>query len=121
MPHLILEFSDNVPDSVDGPKVLRALHESLVGSGPFAMNSIKSRAVRYGSFCVGNGASNNAFVHLTLAILPGRDQQTKQKAAQTLMSTLLAHFPRTSESPHSITCEVRELDGPSYQKQSNLT
>lgn len=122
MPHFVLELSDNIQDRIDVDRVLKSLHETLVSSGPFAMSSIKSRVIRHESYRVGNGDRANTFVHLSLAILPGRDENCKKEVAKALFAELKKFFPKTiTESPHSITCEIRELDDATYQKQSNLT
>jgi 5-carboxymethyl-2-hydroxymuconate isomerase len=121
MPHIILECSDNILGQLDGEKTLKSLHEALASAGPFAMPSIKSRIVQHTHFRVGEGAAKNVFIHLSLAILPGRSSVEKKTAGEELFKVLKQNFPLTlAEAPHSLTLEVRELDEETYCKASTI-
>jgi 5-carboxymethyl-2-hydroxymuconate isomerase len=121
MPHLVLEYSDNVADDIDADHLLSRLHEALVGGRKSGMSAIKSRVIRHKAYRVGAGQPGNTFVHLSVAVLPGRDDDAKQALAQAQHAVLVESFPRTVvECPHSITVEVRELLGPSYQRLSTI-
>ena len=117
MPHLILEYTANVPDEPDFDALLRRLHEALAASGPFEPAKIKSRVVRHERFRAADGAPDRAFVHLTVAILDGRDQELLRRAADALLGVLRDAFPRArAERRCDVTLELREMPRALYFK-----
>jgi len=108
MPHLVLEYSSNVPHTRDPSVVLRELHETLAASGAFDLEKIKSRAVRHDVFRVADGAVDRAFVHLTAAVLDGHEAQALRQAADALLAVLEQAFARArAERRCDVTLEIR--------------
>ena len=117
MPHLVLEYSANVPDEPDLDLALRRLHEAMTTAGPFDLANVKSRVVRHERFRVADGAPDRAFVHLTAAVLAGRDPEVLRATAEALLAVLRDTFPRArAERRCDLTVEVREMRGDLYFK-----
>ena len=117
MPHLVLEYSANVPDEPDFDALLRRLHEAICAGGPFDLEKIKSRVVRHETFRVAEGAPDRAFVHLTAAVLDGREAEVLEAAAGPLLSVLCEAFPRAKrERRCDVTLEIREMPRTLYFK-----
>jgi 5-carboxymethyl-2-hydroxymuconate isomerase len=93
MPHLVLEYSANVPDAPDHHRLLRQLHEALVASAAFDLANVKSRVVRHEAFRVADGTPGRAFVHLTAAVLDGRESAVLRSAGEALLAALREGFP----------------------------
>jgi 5-carboxymethyl-2-hydroxymuconate isomerase len=120
MPHLTLEYSNNLPAPVDFGALFTRLHETLAGIGPFALEQIKSRAVPHDVFRIGAGAPENVFVHLNVAILTGRDTELQHHVAEQLLAVLREGFARTwDERPCDITVDIREMSRKTYAKAVN--
>lgn len=116
MPHLVLEYSANVPDRPDHHDVLQGLHEALAASG-FELARIKSRVVRHEAFRAADGAPDRAFVHLTAAVLDGREPEILRAAAGRLLAVLCGAFPRARrERRCDVTLEIREMPRALYFK-----
>jgi len=117
MPHLVLEYSANVPDRPDLRRVLLDLHEALVASTLFERRDLKSRAVRHDVFAVGDGAEDRAFVALSIAILEGRSDGVKATLAEAALVVLRRAWPELAAGGRgSITVEVRDLHRASYRR-----
>ena len=117
MPHLVLEYSANVPDRPDFRRVLLDLHEALIASALFDRKDLKSRAVRHDVFAVGDGAEDRAFVALSIAILDGRPDEVKAALSEAALDVLLCAFPRlVAGGRGAISVEVRDLHRASYQR-----
>lgn len=117
MPHFVLEYSDNIMEEVDFRVLFRRLHDSLVRTGPFELSAIKSRAISYPNYLVADGDDANAFVHLTLSILSGRDRETKQAVGNRLIAFLKQEFARSFEALNcSLTVEIKEMEREEYFK-----
>jgi 5-carboxymethyl-2-hydroxymuconate isomerase len=119
MPHLVLEYTSNVPDEPDFDLVLRRLHEAMTTVGPFELANVKSRAVRREHFRVADGAPDRAFVHLTVSVLAGREARVLREAGDALLAVLRASFPRArAEGRCDVTVELREMQPGLYFKAS---
>jgi 5-carboxymethyl-2-hydroxymuconate isomerase len=120
MPHLVLEYTANVPDEPDFDVVLRRLHEAMATAGPFDLANVKSRAVRHERFRVAEGAPNRAFVHLTVSVLAGREGAALRSTAEALLAVLGESFPRArAERRCDLTLEIREMRRDLYLKSAD--
>ncbi len=118
MPHLTLEYSDNLPP-FKADQALMALNQTLVASGQFEEEvDIKSRAIRLDSFLVGTVPMGRAFVHAKLAILSGRSTEIKQELSKSLLSTLHAVCAWPQGLQVQLCVEVQEIERVSYAKTS---
>jgi 5-carboxymethyl-2-hydroxymuconate isomerase len=119
MPHLVLEYSSNVPDEPDFDLVLRLLHGAMSEVGPFDPSNVKSRVVRREHYRVADGAPDRAFVHLTVAVLAGRDSRALRETGGALLNVLRGGFPRAlAERRCDVTVELREMQPGLYFKAS---
>jgi len=120
MPHLTLEYSDNLPEPVDFGALFGRLHAALVEIGSFRLADLKSRAVAHGRFHVGTGSPESVFVHLTVAIFAGRDPAQQQEIGERALGLLREAFARAwAERPCDITVEIREMRREAYWKAMN--
>jgi 5-carboxymethyl-2-hydroxymuconate isomerase len=117
MPHLVLEYSANVPDHPDLKRVLLDLHEALMASALFERKDLKSRAVRHDVFAVADGAEDRAFVALSIAILDGRPDEVKAAVSEAALDVLIRAFPKlVAGGRGALSVEVRDLHRASYQR-----
>ena len=120
MPHIIVEYSENVLEQVDFKDFFKRLHTLLIENGPFKLQDIKSRAISHPFFYVADGKGSNGFVHLTLSILKGRDLSLRQALAEKILLLLEQEYARSyGELNCSISVEIKELDGDTYRKISS--
>jgi 5-carboxymethyl-2-hydroxymuconate isomerase len=120
MPHLTLEYSDNLPEPVDFGALFARLHAALVEIGSFRLADLKSRAVAQDRFLVGAGTPESVFVHLTVAIFGGRDPAQQKELGERALGLLREAFARAwAERPCDITVEIREMRREVYFKAMN--
>lgn len=117
MPHAILEYSQNIIDDVDHHELFRQLHEIMTGTGTVRLEDIKSRVYRADHFYVADGNPQNAFVHLTIRILEGRDPAVRQAIGERALALLRASYPEsTAELNCQFSVEIHEMSKPDYFK-----
>jgi len=117
MPHLVLEYSANVPDHPDVRRVLIDLHDAVMASALFERKDIKSRAVRHEVFAVADGAEDRAFVALAIAILDGRSDEVKSALSEAALDVLVHAYPKLAEGGRgAISVEIRDLQRASYRR-----
>lgn len=118
MPHLTLEYSDNLEFEVQ--PLLARLHVTLAESGAVALKGLKSRAVRRSDYRLADGNADYAFVHLGMLIREGRPPETQRELAQRAMQVLEAEFGGRYENGYlSLSVDIKEmLDGIAITKHN---
>jgi 5-carboxymethyl-2-hydroxymuconate isomerase len=118
MPHCIFEYSANIADTPEWPRIIRKVHDGLIATGQFVAGDIKSRVLRHDIFVIGNGGDNQSFVTLNLQILQGRSDQFKRELSNMALEILVHSFPKSLAGQRcSITVQVSEIHRESYQRQ----
>ncbi len=108
MPHLTLEYSDNI--EVDVQPLLARLHEEVVATGAINLKGIKSRAIKHTQYRVADGDPDYAFVHVGLLIREGRPLEIQKEATQRVMKVLKETFGYLFETRKlSLTVDLKEM------------
>lgn len=117
MPHVLLEYSANVPGSFDPRRVLLDVHEVLMSTGLFTLGDVKGRAVRQEVFAVGDGGAARSFVALRISILEGRTEESKARIAEGALAVLRRSFSEAvAQGGCSLSVEVADLHRASYRR-----
>jgi len=112
MPHIVVEYSDNLASKIDAQNMVGGLHEALAAEG-IDKARIKTRAIKLESYSVGDHGKGGEMVHVTLLLLEGRDIPTKQQYGQALHKVVCEHV-KTSAPNCSCTLEVRDMVTEAY-------
>ena len=108
MPHLTLEYSDNI--EVDVQPLLARLHEEVVATGAINLKGIKSRAIKHTQYRIADGDPDYAFVHVGLLIREGRPIEIQKEATQRVMQVLKETFGHLFEKRKlSLTVDLKEM------------
>jgi 5-carboxymethyl-2-hydroxymuconate isomerase len=108
MPHLTLEYSDNI--DVDVQPLLARLHEEVVATGAINRKGIKSRAVQHTQYRIADGDPDYAFVHVGLLIREGRPIEVQKDAARRVMKVLKDTFGHLFETRKlSLSVDLKEM------------
>jgi 5-carboxymethyl-2-hydroxymuconate isomerase len=108
MPHLTLEYSDNI--EVDVLPLLARLHEEVVATGAINLKGIKSRAMKHTQYRIADGDPDYAFVHVGLLIRAGRPIEVQKEATQRVMKVLKETFGHLFEKRKlSLTVDLKEM------------
>jgi 5-carboxymethyl-2-hydroxymuconate isomerase len=108
MPHLTLEYTDNL--TFDVQPLLAQLHEALVETGAVNLKGIKSRAIRRSDYRIADGDPAYAFVHVNLLIREGRPLAVQQDAARRVLAVLKETFgARFKDGFLSLSVDIKEM------------
>jgi 5-carboxymethyl-2-hydroxymuconate isomerase len=120
MPHVTLEYSNNLTAAVDINALFERIHTALTGYDRIKIGDIKSRAIGYDLFRVATGSPDAVFVHLSVDILNGRPVEERKEMSQQLLALVHEAFAEIYDSqPCDITVNIREIDRESYGKLTN--
>jgi len=118
MPHITLEYTQNLAPELDAGEVLMSLNRALAGSGQFQEPDIKSRALVLDRFLVGTAPEGRAFAHVKLALLSGRSAAVKRELSEALLTALSRACPPRAGLDVQLSVEVVDLDRDAYAKES---
>ena len=112
MPHIIIEYADQLANDAEVRAMLQAIHRAVADSGLFVANQIKTRAYPFREFTLAGG--RDAYIHVQARIKSGRDTDNKKRLAGLILAAL-----GTLNIPAAvITVEVIDMDRESYGKLS---
>ncbi|WP_326669180.1 isomerase [Streptomyces canus] len=114
MPQITVEHSPYL-DHVLWEEFALALHPVVVETAAAKLEACKTRVLRTEDEAVGGETRNHAIVHVTLALLAGRSEETKAKLTEAVVELLRKYVgPEDGLTVH-LSAEVRDLDA-SYTK-----
>ncbi|NWF38342.1 5-carboxymethyl-2-hydroxymuconate Delta-isomerase [Mariprofundus sp. NF] len=110
MPHIIVEYQQELAGDSEIDALLMNIHRSISESGLFKADQIKTRAYPFRSFT--NAGGNSPYIHIQARIKSGRDAENKKRLGEVVLSGLTAlHIPASV-----ITVEIIDMDRDSYGK-----
>lgn len=108
MPHLTLEYTDNL--DFDVQSLLARLHSELVATGAINLKGLKSRAVRHNEYRIADGNPDYSFVHVNLLIREGRAFEVQRDMARRVLGVLRETFDgRFEDSYLSLSVDIKEM------------
>lgn len=114
MPHLVIEYAQQLEDTVSIATLVKNGQQAMNGSGLFNASAIKTRAVPYRDYALGNDESGNKmFIHAEVRILEGRTIEQKEALSAAIFNSLCESAPDVPE----ISVEVRDMQKASYSKR----
>ena len=111
MPHLVIEYSEDVAEQADIDAIVDAAHDGAMDSGLFPEYDIKTRAIGYRHHRTGQ--TRDSFVHVTVHLLDGRSDAQKSELGEAVLARLLPLLPRVA----SVGVEIVDMHRASYRKR----
>jgi 5-carboxymethyl-2-hydroxymuconate isomerase len=117
MPHIHLEYSDNV--ELDCKTTLMAVNQAFIGSGHVSNpNDLKSRASCQHDYLIGLTPDQaQGYVHAKVSLLTGRSIEIQQHIAALILEALEQSIPKQSRVSLQLCVEMSEMPKETYAKQ----
>lgn len=121
MPHIIVEYSNNLSESaLDIDALLKRLADTAVATGLFPEQGMRLRAYRADYQRVGSGDPDSAFLHVGMNVGSGRTEEARQAAGASLFATLKSHLSEAmAEQKISLSFEMREIAPVKFNYRNN--
>ncbi|MFC6051850.1 5-carboxymethyl-2-hydroxymuconate isomerase [Acinetobacter sp. Ac_877] len=117
MPHIHLEYSDNI-ENLEVKPLLLSLNKALINGGyAQAGLDIKSRATCQKDYVIGDNEPNQAYIHLKLSLLTGRSVELRQEISACLLNVLTDNAPKQEKVTVQLCVEVLEMQREIYAKK----
>lgn len=120
LPHITVEYTNNIQNEINISEILQGLNDSLISHKDlFSAKGIRSRAIKLTDYKVGDGLSNDAFIHVSLKVATGRTAAAKELVLGNLFKTLESHVKGAlTKKDIALSLEISELnnDGNLYKQ-----
>ena len=114
MPHIILQYTDNIVLKQNFNQLFSKIHTALSGIAGINPKNCKSRAIKLANYFIGDGDKSKAFAHLEIRIFEGRAKDIKQKIGNEVLILLKNHYPENLDI--QFTVEIIEMNPELYFK-----
>ncbi|KKE77701.1 5-carboxymethyl-2-hydroxymuconate Delta-isomerase [Bacilli bacterium] len=121
MPHLIIEYTDNLKEEATIPVLLEKVNNALLShSDIIPIGGLRTRAVELKDYRIADGSEDDAFVHATLKLGGGRSEEAKKMLCDDLFQAIKDHFESIYNKRYlALSLELFEFTSPTY-KQNNI-
>jgi len=111
MPHLQIQYSDNLDARIDMKQLCEQLNETLCGSGMFPQGGVRVRAFPSPAYAIGDMHPNNSFIDLVFRIGAGRSHDQKKAIGQNLTDRISETCKALLDEPYfALSLEIVEID-----------
>lgn len=117
MPHLTLEYTDNITQEIDFQALFAQLHQILADVGGIPIANCKSRAIRLSEYRIADGRAEHAFAHLMIRFLEGRSANVKREIGVQSVQALQAAFaPSFGPFEMQVSAEIQDIERQMYHR-----
>jgi 5-carboxymethyl-2-hydroxymuconate isomerase len=122
MPHIIVEYTDNLAADGEIRRLLEKLAAKMANSdGVFPIGGVRVRAVRLSEYVIADGKDDYAFANVTAKIGSGRSPDFKQKFFGEMFEIVKQHFKALlSERLVALSLYVEEIDEKGAFRENNI-
>jgi 5-carboxymethyl-2-hydroxymuconate isomerase len=119
MPHIIVEYTSNLDNSMDVQGLCNALHQAMLDSGHAPLEGVRTRAARREHYCVADRNPNNAFVHIIVRMREGRPKEAYQKVGEMVMAAAEKSLEKTLQKhPMQLALEMHEITQLTFRRDT---
>ncbi len=117
MPHLTLEYTDNITQEIDFQGLFAQLHQILADVAGIPIANCKSRAICLSEYRITDGRPEHAFAHLMIRFLEGRAVNLKREIGTQSVEALRAAFePSFGPFEMQVSAEIQDIERQMYHK-----
>ncbi|MFT6659302.1 5-carboxymethyl-2-hydroxymuconate Delta-isomerase [Maritalea sp.] len=111
MPHLQIQYSDNLNGRIDMKQLCNQLNDTLCASGVFPKGGIRVRAYPACAYSIADQHAENAFIDIILRIGTGRTAEQKRDIGQALIDLTSQTCKKLLDEPHfALSLEIVEIN-----------
>lgn len=109
MPHIVLEYSDKLPELADFRALFADIHRALNRIGGIRLENCKSRARQVSHCYIGDGNPDNAFIHLDIEFVEGRSTEVKQAIGRECLELLKRYYDLHLSERLQLTVRIDDI------------
>lgn len=117
MPHIHLEYSDNLKHLEIKPILLKMNQALIAAAYVNHPDDLKSRAVMQQDYVIGlNLETTQAYLHAKVSLLSGRSAELRKQISDTVLKVMLQEVPKQQDLTVQFCVEILEMSKETYGK-----
>ena len=122
MPHFVVEYTDNIKDQANIRSMLVKVNQIIIAQHElFPIGGIRSRAIELQDYVMSDDQEDYAFVHASLTVGAGRNQQKIDKTCSEIFQMMKAHLAELFDQRYiALSMEFREFSEAGTYKHNNV-
>lgn len=110
MPHLIIQYSENLEKALDMPEFCDNLYQVMLSSGVFPLAGIRVRAFAAQHVVVADKLADNGFIDMVIRMGEGRTAEDRERVGEAIMSAAADSCEALMATPHfALSLEIVEI------------
>jgi 5-carboxymethyl-2-hydroxymuconate isomerase len=111
VPHIIIEYSANLEDSLDMAAFCDHLRKTAAGIDAFPTPGIRVRAFKADHYAIADGNPDHAFLDISLRLRGGRSDEVKKASTEEMFAAITSYLAPTLERRSlAVSFEMRDID-----------
>lgn len=110
MPQITVDYSAELDDTFDRRGFALALHPLVAETVSAGVPACKTRFLRAEDSVVGDAATGDSLVNVSIAMRPGRTPETKAQLTEAVLELLAGYLKPVDGLTVHASAEVRDLD-----------
>lgn len=111
MPHMAIEYSANLDESVDIQGLCTLVADTILETGLFEIGAIRVRAYRAEAYAIADRLPQNGFIDMNFRIGKGRTAEEKKRTGEAIFAAVSQQLAPLFAAPHfALSLEIREID-----------
>jgi 5-carboxymethyl-2-hydroxymuconate isomerase len=119
VPHIIVEYSENLGQNVKIADLLQAVHAAALATGLAPLDALRTRGEPRANYVIADGHPDNAFVSIVARLGPGRTPDEKHGLLNALVEASNAAIG-DAISNVMLSVEYQEIDATFRINQNEL-
>ncbi|MEM9061707.1 MAG: 5-carboxymethyl-2-hydroxymuconate isomerase [Pseudomonadota bacterium] len=119
MPHLTVEYSDNLEDTVDMAAFCASMRDAMLETGIFPLGGIRVRAFASHTYVIADGDPAYGYVNMICKVGAGRTESVREAAADAIYKAAEAFLKARVSQPLALSLDMAELDPVTSLKRYN--
>lgn len=121
MPHLNIEYSANLGETLDIQALVDRIHETALATGIFPLGGVRTRAEARTHYRIADGDPDAGYIHLVVRIGSGRDIETRRAAGERIFTALCDFTDDLYRSrPLALSFELAEIPPDLAWRRNNI-
>ncbi len=120
MPHLTIEYSQNIHDDADIQSFCAQMRDAMLATGTFPLGGIRVRAFPCQTYVIADGGGEYGYMHMIVRVGHGRSEDRRLAVADALYAAAEDWLkPRMNQRPFALSLDLDELHPTTSLKRFN--
>jgi 5-carboxymethyl-2-hydroxymuconate isomerase len=121
LPHFNIEYSANLDERIDMPKLCQTIHAAILKTGLFELGAVRVRAFAAYNYAITDMLPENAFIDMIFRVGQGRSAEALKQAGDAIFQAASDELKSLLATPHfALSLEIQEINADLSWKKNSM-